>query len=113
MMDSEDAKAYAAFLSHVGYCRISNSYNIVSRVDTEDWLPVLADNLLGNYDRAYMVGPDHYRRMYSRDQLIINDSSLYFMLPPSNERMIAHRDLTKKNQLKIQNMIRRKIVSRR
>ena len=71
---------YANRLMSMGYRRTSNAYCIVTRIDREDWLDVLATKMncarADFYDKnGSGVGDrwrDHYCRMYSRDKLTIH-----------------------------------------
>lgn len=77
-----------AVLIEKGYRRTSRAYSIVSRIDREDWLDVLAEKM--NCSRADFynrngsgVGDrwrDHYIRCYSADKLTISPA-LYQKIP--------------------------------
>ena len=70
----------AGDLTQKGYRKISNKYKIVSRIDRDDWMDVLAKKL--NCCRAdfYMLDgsgiadnwKDHYIRVYSEDKLTVS-----------------------------------------
>jgi len=93
----------AAELTRLGYRRVSNAYQHVSRIDREDWILKLAAHL----DRApadlfivhehregpgvhYRVGKrvsggwcDYYRRCLSKDTLTISDLATFRAIPGS------------------------------
>ncbi len=79
--DEFEAFVVAGNLHNQGYRRTSNKYKIVSRIDRDDWLDVLAKSM--NCTRAdfYKLDgsgvadnwKDHYIRCYSKDKLTVSE----------------------------------------
>lgn len=71
----------------LGYRRTSNAFGLVSRIDREDWLEVLAEKM-GRSPADFIVrsGPDigkpspmwadQYRRCYSKDTLTVDQVTI-------------------------------------
>lgn len=75
-----------------GYCRTSNNYKRVSRIDREDWREVLALDYSSNDPTgdgmARALGDrsgDYYRRGFSKDSLTIDDDYLFKQFPGSSD----------------------------
>lgn len=84
-----------------GYCRISNKYNMISRIDDPNWVKILADKL--NLALADFYKPngqissqwaDHYRRCISKDRLIV-DKEIYQHIPNSNNNTTGYLEKCK------------------
>lgn len=79
--------------TELGYCRISNQYLTVARIDRPDWVEFLADQLMrAPADFIVVSGPekgkvsggwcDYYRRTYSHD-LVVLEYSEFKKVPTS------------------------------
>jgi hypothetical protein len=98
-----------------GYCRTSNKYRIISRIDREDWLEVIyiqgfghkADGLKSAvqdyYEGKNITGfrqetimyeaqsaADSYRRCLSKDNIENIDPELYKLFPASNDSLVGY-----------------------
>ena len=81
-------------LSDQGYCRVSNKYRIVARIDREDWIQwiidkdnmniTVADFYTKDGDLSYSWA-DYYRRVYSRDKIENVPSAIFKLLPSSGD----------------------------
>lgn len=79
---TEELEAFlaAGALTRLGYRRISNKYKIVSRIDRDDWLDVLATKLHCCRADFYMMDgsgigdnwKEHFCRVYSQDKLTVS-----------------------------------------
>lgn len=59
-------------LADSGYRCVSNRHRLVSRIDRPDWREYMGQEHTGGLDWVNALGlhaGDHYRRVYSRDQL--------------------------------------------
>lgn len=80
---------FAGDLAQQGYRRTSNAFCIISRIDREDWLDVLATSMrtcVANFYNKDGSGVsdrwrDHYVRVYSKDKLTVSPSILR-KIPP-------------------------------
>ena len=78
--DAETALSIAEELTKLGYRRTSNAYCIVSRIDREDWLDVLAKQRHCSVADFYNVDgsgiganhKEHYIRVHSKDNLTVH-----------------------------------------
>ena len=86
-LDELESRVYAQGLLSKGYRKTSNAYCMVSRIDRDDWLDVLAGKM--NCCRADFYNKDgsgvsdrwrdHYIRSYSNDKLIIHPDIIRFI----------------------------------
>ncbi len=60
-------------LRNLGYYTINNKKGIIARIDRKDWKELLKS------DNVSIESADHYRRVYSRDQLFIGSRCKYFI----------------------------------
>jgi hypothetical protein len=88
-------------LTLAGYCRVSNKYRTVSRIDRPDWKEYMAKQhcpwdvtegmewveLLARQGDA----EDFYRRVYSRDKVTVSEETFY-ALPRSGESVLGYRE---------------------
>lgn len=81
----------AAELVARGYRKVSNGHCLVARIDTPNWVDVLARNLRRSpaefYESKNDYQPsghwcDHYRRCFSHDTLVVSPETLKH-IPPS------------------------------
>ena len=85
--DEEHAKKVANYLMAQGYRKTSNAYCLISRVDREDWLDVLAKERRCSRADFYNVDGsgvgdqhrDHYIRVFSKDNHTVALEVLRFM----------------------------------
>lgn len=85
--DEEQAKKVADYLMAQGYRKTSNAYCLISRVDREDWLDVLAKERRCSRADFYNVDGsgvgdqhrDHYIRVFSKDNHTVAPEVLRFM----------------------------------
>ena len=87
----EELEAFMAAgeLTKLGYRRVSNKYKLVSRIDREDWLDVLATQLRCCRADFYMMDgsgiadnwKEHFCRVYSQDKLTVSPA-VYSKMPP-------------------------------
>jgi len=78
--DAFDAEIYAYDLMKKGYRRTSNAYCMISRIDREDWLDVLAKERHCSRADFYNVDgsginnshKDYYVRVHSKDTLTVH-----------------------------------------
>jgi len=79
-MDEVSSFTYSGDLMLKGYRRTSNAYCMISRIDREDWLDVLATKMrtcvadFYNKDGSGVSDRwrDHYIRVYSKDTLTVS-----------------------------------------
>ncbi len=78
-------------LTAKGYRRISNKHKMVSRIDREDWIRHMAEqhapwDVEGEgmtwASGAHMT--DHYRRVYSKDVIYLDDRDVFRAIPASH-----------------------------
>jgi hypothetical protein len=71
--------------TELGYCRVSNRYRTVARIDRPDWVEFMAEQMMrAPADFIVRSGPhkgevsdgwcDFYRRSYSHDQLVLTEA---------------------------------------
>jgi hypothetical protein len=85
--DDVEAFVIAGDLMAKGYRKVSNAYCLVSRIDREDWVEVLARSRHCSVADFYNVGGsgignqhrDHYVRVYSKDNLTVSPRVLKLM----------------------------------
>ncbi len=85
--DEEQAKKVANYLMAQGYRKTSNAYCLISRVDREDWLDVLAKERRCSRADFYNVDGSgvgdqhrgHYIRVFSKDNHTVAPEVLRFM----------------------------------
>lgn len=92
------ARSRAEALIARGYCRTSNRYRIVSRIDRPDWVAVLAEAL--NRAPADFYSPrekapdgrwcDHYRRVHSKDKILELPPDVFALMPTSDFNPIGY-----------------------
>ena len=81
------AMTYAHQLKKDGYRKTSNAYCLVTRIDREDWLEVLARERNCSIAHFYNADGsgisddwrDHYVRCFSRDQHIVHPDVLKYI----------------------------------
>jgi hypothetical protein len=86
-LESSVAMAYAQELKEKGYRKTSNAYCIVSRIDREDWLEVLAKQMRCSVAHFYNADGsgisdhwrDHYVRCFSKDKHTVHPDILKFI----------------------------------
>lgn len=79
-------------LADRGYRRTSTKHRMVSRIDREDWLEVLARHLHRSVAELYIQGTntispnwtDYYRRVLSKDTLMNIDPEVHRAIPGSS-----------------------------
>lgn len=116
-MDSSrpDHLRLADFLTHIGYRRTSRKYHMVGRLDSRDWLKVMADSQFGNYDWAYNAGPSHYIAVHSKDRLQVVDWEVFIQIPRSDDvdtRTSGYWELTYNNKVKLKSLRKKGIIRR-
>ena len=85
--DNFDAEIYAYELMEKGYRKTSNAYCIVSRIDREDWLVVMARERRCSIAHFYNIDgsgvsdshKDYYVRVHSKDKLTVHPKILQKM----------------------------------
>jgi hypothetical protein len=84
-------------LTKQGYCRVSNKYGIVARVDREDWWEALEEHFQQNMpirnEAETGRWADHYRRCISEDKLEVGPD-IARHVPQSNWNPIGFVDRT-------------------
>jgi len=86
--DAETAIRIAEELTKLGYRKTSNAYCLVSRIDREDWLEVLAKQRHCSRADFYNVDgsgisdshKEHYIRVHSKDNLTVHPNVYKNML---------------------------------
>jgi len=84
-------------LKSLGYCRVSNRYRMVSRVDRHDWKEYMAqqhtpwDHELGMQwvEGIGNAAADHYRRCYSKDVLSNIPEKEFKKIPSSSHNPVG------------------------
>lgn len=79
-LDELTAMLYAHDLTMQGYRRTSNAYCLLSRIDREDWLEVLARSMNTCVAHFYNLNGsgvsdrwrDHYIRSFSKDKITVS-----------------------------------------
>lgn len=78
-----DSEKNLILAEEMGYCVISRSGLLAARIDRTDWKQVMADSHAGEMDWVRALGSraaDHYRRVYSKDKIVIPVSWLTRMV---------------------------------
>lgn len=86
-MDRLTAITVATELTLVGYRRTSRAYCTVARIDREDWLDVIASNILCPKADLYdakeggvsAMWYDYYIRVYSKDKQTVHPDVMRYM----------------------------------
>lgn len=90
-----NAKQEAAKLIKQGYCKVSNHYGMVSRLDRPDWKEHMAKGHprgLEWVDGMDLGGAeDFYRRVHSKDNLEFVDREVSALIPSSNHEVTGYR----------------------
>lgn len=83
-------------LTERGYRRTSRKHGMVSRIDREDWIDILAEHLI--LPRAELMKrirgfpgmwQDYYRRVLSKDKVTLNPPQLALHIPTSDRDPIG------------------------
>lgn len=86
-LDELVSRVYAQELLSKGYRRTSNAYCMVSRIDRDDWIEILAKQLRCAPADFYKLDGtgiddrwrDHYVRCYSKDKHTVHPNILKFI----------------------------------
>lgn len=82
-----DSEVNLILAEEKGYCVISRSACWAARIDRTDWKQVMADSHVGGMDWVRALGSraaDHYRRVYSKDKIVIPVSWLKRLVNSEN-----------------------------